>query len=77
MILSEMFLKVLMETCEELDITYHKTGTMVAVEGPRYSSRAESHMFRQWGGHVINMSTCPEVCPLLLSFKSYSMVFSL
>lgn len=34
---------------------------MITVEGPRFSSRAESHMFRSWGGEVINMTTVPEV----------------
>lgn len=29
-------------------------------EGPQFSSRAESHMYRSWGGSVINMSTLPE-----------------
>ena len=34
---------------------------MVTIEGPRFSSQAESHLFRQWNADVINMSTCPEV----------------
>jgi 5'-methylthioadenosine phosphorylase len=34
---------------------------MVTIEGPRFSSRAESRMFQQWGAHTINMTTCPEV----------------
>ena len=36
-------------------------GTMVTIEGPRFSSKAESKMFKQWGGDVINMTTVPEV----------------
>jgi len=36
-------------------------GTYVCVEGPRFSTRAESKMFRQWGGDVIGMTTYPEV----------------
>ncbi|MEQ2183876.1 hypothetical protein GOODEAATRI_002419 [Goodea atripinnis] len=36
-------------------------GTMLTIEGPRFSSRAESLMFRQWGADVINMTTVPEV----------------
>ncbi|NOR86815.1 MAG: S-methyl-5'-thioadenosine phosphorylase, partial [Bacteroidales bacterium] len=35
--------------------------TVVTIEGPRFSSRAESNMFRQWGADLINMSTAPEV----------------
>ena len=34
---------------------------MITIEGPRFSTRAESHMFRAWGADIINMSTCPEV----------------
>ena len=30
------------------------------VEGPRFSTRAESHMFRSWGGDTINMTLIPE-----------------
>lgn len=33
---------------------------MVTIEGPRFSSRAESFMFRAWGADVINMTTVPE-----------------
>ncbi|KAL7646826.1 UNVERIFIED_CONTAM: hypothetical protein RMT77_002082 [Armadillidium vulgare] len=39
----------------------HSKGTMITIEGPRFSSKAESHMFRSWGGDVINMTTVPEV----------------
>ena len=35
-------------------------GTVVTIEGPRFSTRAESNMFRFWGADVINMSTSPE-----------------
>ena len=34
---------------------------MITIEGPRFSSRAESFMFRTWGADVINMTTVPEV----------------
>lgn len=30
------------------------------LEGPQFSTRAESHMYRSWGGSIINMSTLPE-----------------
>ena len=60
-------LQVLIDSCTELDIKHHKAGTMVSVEGPRFSSLAESKMFRQWGGSTINMTTCPEVCLIITS----------
>lgn len=34
---------------------------MITIEGPRFSSKAESNMFRLWGADVINMTTVPEV----------------
>lgn len=38
----------------------HPRGTVVTIEGPRFSTRAESNMFRLWGADIINMSTAPE-----------------
>ena len=52
---------LLADAARELDLKYHDKGTMVTIEGPRFSTKAESHMFRQWGADVINMSTVPEV----------------
>lgn len=43
-----------------LKLKHHKTGTVVTIEGPRFSTRAESNMFRMWGADVINMSVAPE-----------------
>jgi 5'-methylthioadenosine phosphorylase len=53
--------KKLIRACEELKFPFHKTGTVVTIEGPRFSSIAESKMFRQWGADIINMSIAPEV----------------
>ncbi|XP_078252172.1 S-methyl-5'-thioadenosine phosphorylase isoform X3 [Rhinoraja longicauda] len=53
--------EVLIDVVKKLGFKYHAKGTMVTIEGPRFSSRAESLMFRQWGGDVINMTTVPEV----------------
>ena len=44
----------------ELGLTIHSKGCILTIEGPRFSTRAESHMFRIWGGDMINMSTAPE-----------------
>lgn len=44
----------------ELGLPIHETGTVVTIEGPRFSTRAESKMFRSWGADVINMSVAPE-----------------
>ncbi|KAM8773245.1 S-methyl-5'-thioadenosine phosphorylase isoform 2-T2 [Acanthopagrus schlegelii] len=53
--------EVLVEVARTLGIKCHVRGTMLTIEGPRFSSRAESLMFRQWGADVINMTTVPEV----------------
>ncbi len=46
--------------CAELGYDHHPKGTVVTIEGPRFSTRAESNMFRIWGADVINMSIAPE-----------------
>ena len=50
---------VLAEAMRAEGVGFRDAGTMVAIEGPRFSTKAESHMFRQWGAHVINMTICP------------------
>ena len=52
---------LLADTAEELGISHHQKGTNVTIEGPRFSTRAESHMFRIIGADIINMTTVPEV----------------
>ncbi|MBU1036876.1 S-methyl-5'-thioadenosine phosphorylase [Patescibacteria group bacterium] len=52
---------ILCQTCEELNFPFNKDVTIVTIEGPRFSTKAESKMFRLWGADIINMSTCPEV----------------
>ena len=53
--------EVLIGACRELGLGVHDKGTMVTIEGPRFSSLAESRAFRSWGCDVINMTTVPEV----------------
>ena len=50
----------MIESAEKLKLEYHKEGTIITIEGPRFSTKAESRMFRQWNADVINMSTVPE-----------------
>jgi len=58
---SEEHISRLIKIAEQLDIPYHQKKTLITIEGPRFSSRAESHMFRAWQADIINMSTAPEV----------------
>ncbi|OGC69976.1 hypothetical protein A2415_04960 [candidate division WWE3 bacterium RIFOXYC1_FULL_39_7] len=53
--------KVLSASCKKLGYSYTDKATIITIEGPRFSTRAESHMFRGFGADIINMSTCPEV----------------
>lgn len=57
---SEPLRKSLIRGCETLGYRHHPRGTVVTIEGPRFSTRAESRMFRLWGADVINMSIAPE-----------------
>ena len=42
------------------DIPHHVGGTYVAMEGPQFSSVAESHLYRSWNADVIGMTNMPE-----------------
>jgi len=57
---SKFLREKLIDACIEQNIPCHEGGTVVTIEGPRFSTRAESNMFRQWGADVINMSIAPE-----------------
>lgn len=53
--------ELIIKVAEQLGYPVHKTGTIVTIEGPRFGSKAESLMHRQWGAHLVNMTTVPEV----------------
>jgi 5'-methylthioadenosine phosphorylase len=57
---SEELRNIFIETAKELNLKYHERGTVVTIEGPRFSTKAESEMFRIWGADVINMSIATE-----------------
>jgi len=40
--------------------TFHDRGTLVTMEGPPFSTRAESHLYRSWGADLIGMTALPE-----------------
>jgi 5'-methylthioadenosine phosphorylase len=46
--------------CKKAGATVHYGGSYVTVEGPRFSTRAESNTFRSWGLSIIGMTTAPE-----------------
>ena len=48
------------DAASAIGATVHRGGTYLTMEGPQFSSRAESHMYRQWGCDVIGMTNMPE-----------------
>ena len=52
---------ILAESCKLSHVSCHVEGTVITVEGPRFSTLAESNLFRSWGASVINMTSVPEV----------------
>ena len=51
---------VVQRSAQELGVTVHPAGTMVVIEGPAFSTRAESFMYRSWGADIIGMTALPE-----------------
>jgi 5'-methylthioadenosine phosphorylase len=45
---------------EEAGATVHKEGTYICIEGPQFSTRAESKLYRSWGVDIIGMTNLPE-----------------
>jgi 5'-methylthioadenosine phosphorylase len=52
--------RILFDIAQETGIRAHQGGTYVAMEGPQFSTRAESELYRSWGGDVIGMTVLPE-----------------
>ncbi len=52
--------KIVARSAEELDIAHHQKGTVVIIQGPRFSTVAESKWFASQGWEVINMTQYPE-----------------
>ena len=67
--------KLAIKTAKDLGITVHESGTVVVINGPRFSTKAESKFFTNQGWEVINMTAFPEaylvkemdMCPLNIS----------
>ncbi|MEB3831722.1 S-methyl-5'-thioadenosine phosphorylase [Phormidium sp. CCY1219] len=55
--------RILADAVESLnfpDVTLHRQGTYVCIEGPAFSTKAESNLYRSWGASVIGMTNLPE-----------------
>lgn len=63
--------------CRSASVTVHETGTVVVIEGPRFSTRAESRWFSAAGWEVINMTQYPEAAlarELALCYANISLI---
>jgi len=62
--LAEPFCPVLrqlsFEATTKIGVRVHKGGTYIVVEGPQFSTRAESRLYRSWGADIIGMTALPE-----------------
>ncbi len=50
----------LTQAAQRVGVTVHPRGTYVCMEGPQFSTRAESHLYRQWGADIIGMTNLQE-----------------
>ncbi|CAD5112124.1 DgyrCDS1364 [Dimorphilus gyrociliatus] len=69
--------EVLINCAKELQLPFHSTGTTVTIEGPRFSTKAESFLFKSWNCDIVNMTTVPEVTlakELGMSYASIALV---
>jgi 5'-methylthioadenosine phosphorylase len=70
--------EILIETAKGIDIKTHSKGTYVCMEGPQFSTRAESLMHQSWGADLIGMTAMPEaklareaqICYVLIALAS-------
>jgi 5'-methylthioadenosine phosphorylase len=73
---SKVMVESLTKACDSVKATYHKGGTYICMEGPQFSTRAESNLYRSWGASVIGMTNIQEAKlarEAEISFASLSM----
>lgn len=57
---SPLLADAVFEACKSADVPVSKGGTYIVMEGPQFSTRAESELYRSWGCSVIGMTNMPE-----------------
>ena len=62
------------KSLEKLGINFHKEGVYICIEGPQFSTKAESELYRSWGCDVIGMTNMPEAKLALEAGICYSSV---
>jgi len=71
---SETLRQLMISAAADLGLPFHPAGTVVTIEGPRFSTRAESVMFRTLGADLINMSIAPEAALAKEAGLSYAAI---
>jgi 5'-methylthioadenosine phosphorylase len=66
--------KILIPIIMDMDISVHTDKTIICMEGPAFSTRAESNLYRSWGADIINMSVLPEAKLAREAEMCYAMV---
>jgi len=66
--------KRVLDHAGDVSARVHDRGTYVCMEGPQFSTRAESNLHRQWGGDVIGMTTMPEARLAREAELSYALI---
>ncbi len=57
---AEELRKILIASAHEAGATVHSKGTYIVIEGPQFSTKAESHLYRSWGMDIIGMTNITE-----------------
>lgn len=50
----------ILDSCKREDLVFHDKGTYIVIEGPQFSTKAESFLYKNWGADIIGMTALPE-----------------
>ena len=71
---SQSLMNLLEKNIKKCDVVLHKNETLICMEGPAFSTRAESKLYKSWGAGIINMSVMPEAKLARELEMSYQMI---
>lgn len=66
--------QVIIDSIRQFDARIHTNGSFITIEGPRFSTKGESLLFRQWGMDIIGMTTSPEAFLAMEAEIAYSVM---
>lgn len=72
--IEEKLRSLLIEAANEANLDYKQDGTYICIEGPQFSSKAESNLYRSFGASVIGMTNVPEAYLAKEAGMAYSTV---